>query len=119
MDSKKLKQVNKRRLKVLLNPIKNYLKVSDVNKRAKYSRWYENLPLKNNYVLYESRDGKSMTDSPYAIFKYFIQDHRWKDLVHVWVISDKDYLKSVRKKYEKHSNVRFVLRNTEDRKSVV
>lgn len=113
MDSKKLKQVNKRRLKVLLNPIKNYLKVSDVNKRAKYSRWYENLPLKNNYVLYESRDGKSMTDSPYAIFKYFIQDHRWKDLVHVWVISDKDYLKSVRKKYEKHSNVRFVLRNTD------
>ncbi|WP_404455636.1 CDP-glycerol glycerophosphotransferase family protein [Virgibacillus necropolis] len=113
MDSKTIKKINQRRIKVLVNPIKNYLKVKDVNKRAKYSRWYEKLPLKNNYVLYESRDGKSMTDSPYAIFKYFIQEPRWKDLVHVWVILDKDYLKSVRKKYAKHTNVRFVLRNSD------
>src|SRR5699024_2376540 len=83
------------------------------NRRAKYSKWYEKLSLKNNYVFYETRDGKSMTDSPYAIFKYLLQKHECKDLVHVWSISDKDYLKTLQKKFKNFDNVKFVLKDSD------
>ncbi|WP_174614885.1 glycosyltransferase [Virgibacillus ihumii] len=113
MDSKTMKKIAKRRTKVLLSPIKNYLINRDYNQRAKYSKWFKKMPIKNNYVFYETRDGKSMTDSPYAIFKYLSQQLKWKDLIHVWAISDKDYLKALEKKYQNWPNIKFVLKNSD------
>lgn len=114
MDSQKVKKITKRRSKVLLSPIKNYITSRDYNRRAKYSNWYKKLSVMNNHVFYETRDGKSMTDSPYAIFKYLLGNHQWKDLVHVWSISDKEYLKSLQKKYKHYSNVKFVLKDSDN-----
>nr|WP_281250372.1 glycosyltransferase [Virgibacillus siamensis] len=108
-----MKKITKRRAKFFLSPVKNYIKSRDYNRRAKYSKWYKQLPIKNNYVFFETRDGKSMTDSPYAIFKYLLKEHQWKDLVHVWSISDKDYLKKLQKTYKDFHNVKFVLKNSD------
>lgn len=113
MDIKTIKKVTKRRTQVLLNPIKNYLTAKDYNRSVKYAKWYKRLPIKNNYVLYETREGKSMTDSPYAIFKYLLHDLKWKDLVHVWVVSDKAYLRALRNRYKSYHNVKFVLRDSD------
>ncbi|WP_144460668.1 glycosyltransferase [Siminovitchia fortis] len=112
MDYQLVKKVTKRRVNVLLNPISNFLKNKDIRNRSVYAKFYEQSSVKDNVIFYESRDGQSMTDNPYAIFKYILENKEWKNFVHVWSISDKALLKSLKEKYKKHSNVHFVLRMT-------
>lgn len=112
MNYRLLKKVTIRRIKFLLNPIKDYLFIKDINIRTKYARYYKNLKLKDNYVLYETRDGKSMTDNPYAIFKYLLNNEKFSNLIHVWSLADKNYLKEMKLQYKQYKNVKFVLRNS-------
>ena len=39
-----------------------------------YAKYYDRLKVKNNLILYQVRDGKSITDSPYAIFKSLLNN---------------------------------------------
>lgn len=112
MNLKRIKKIAKRRINFFINPISNYFKIKDVNLRTKYSRLYKKLSINDDFVLYESRDGKSMTGNPYAIFKHLLKCEKGKHLIHIWSISDKKYLELLEKRYEKHKNVRFVLKNS-------
>jgi len=75
-----------------------------------YTEFYENLPLEENVVLYESYHGSAMSCSPYAIFKYLLEDGDFSDYLHVWVIADED---SVDSKYREYDNVIFIKKNSE------
>ena len=112
MGYKKLKKVIKRKINFFLNPIKKYTNIEEYRKKANYSFLYKKLRVKKNYIFYESRDGKSMTDSPYAIFKYLLENDYEKKYIHIWSIDNKKKLRFYKQKYKKHKNIRFVLRMT-------
>lgn len=64
-------------------------KYSDLKRtREYYIRHYDNAQIDSHVVLYESRDGQSMTDSPLAIFRYLKANKQYQDLQHVWVVTD-------------------------------
>ena len=47
----------------------------------------ENLPLRDNIILYESFFGKQITCNPYAVFREVYRDPDYKDFIHVWVVN--------------------------------
>ncbi|MBS0949453.1 CDP-glycerol glycerophosphotransferase family protein [Weissella minor] len=56
--------------------------------RKFYINNYEKIQVEQNVILYESRDGQSMTDSPLALFLYLKQRPEYKNFKHVWVTKD-------------------------------
>ncbi len=62
---------------------------SDLKKtREYYIRHYDQATVDDQVVLYEARDGQSMTDSPLAIFRYLSSHAQYQHLQHVWVVTD-------------------------------
>ena len=62
---------------------------SDLKKtREYYIRHYDQATVDEQVVLYEARDGQSMTDSPLAIFRYLSTHAQYQYLKHVWVVTD-------------------------------
>lgn len=108
------KKVLKRRINFIKDPIQNYF-VKENHKRVNvYAKYYDQLNIEKNTILYESRDGNSITDSPYAIFKYLLDNPQFKDYVHIWSVQDFDALDPVISKYKSIPNVKFVRRNSKD-----
>lgn len=54
--------------------------------RLHYAKLYEKKLINQNMILYETRDGKSIVDSPYAIFLYLCKTSEFTHFQHVWVI---------------------------------
>lgn len=64
-------------------------KYSDLKKtREYYIHHYDQSIVDGNVVLYEVRDGQSITDSPLSIFRYLAAHEEYHDLKHVWVVTD-------------------------------
>ena len=61
-----------RKYKFFAQPIKAMFKSPYVAKITRYLKYYKHNKVKDNYILYQSRDGKSMTYSPYAVFLYLL-----------------------------------------------
>ncbi|NHC42576.1 GW domain-containing glycosaminoglycan-binding protein [Bacillus sp. MM2020_1] len=108
------KKVLKRRIKFIVGPVYNYLRKANHRRSYQYRKYYEKLNVLNHTIFYESRDGKSVTDSPYAIFKYLLDNPEYKDFQHIWSISNPNELESVLVNYKKLKNVRFVKRNSKE-----
>lgn len=53
-----------------------------------YAEYRENLPVRDNVILYESHIGSSVSCNPLAIFKALIDDPEYADYLHVWVLND-------------------------------
>ncbi|MFT6924622.1 MAG: CDP-glycerol glycerophosphotransferase [Psychromonas sp.] len=77
---------------------------------AKYIEYSEVFDLKNQTVLYESFMGSKMSCNPFAIFKGLLDDSKFKNWIHVWVIND---ISVVPFKYRKLNNVKFIKRGTD------
>lgn len=56
--------------------------------RDYYVRHYDKSNVDNKTILYESRDGQSMTDSPLAIYLYLKEHNDYSTYRHVWVVKD-------------------------------
>lgn len=98
----------------LKQPIANYAFKENHRRVNRYAKYYEKLEVKKNTILYESRDGKSITDSPYAMFKYMIDSPDFSNYQHIWSVQDFDALSSVISKYKDVPNVTFVKRNSKN-----
>lgn len=94
--------------------IEQYIKDGKFRRNNRYSNYYENYKIEDNYILYETRDGKSMTCNPYAIFKYLLESPDYKNYIHIWSIKDLKNNKHLIKSYKNHKNVRFVSRNSRE-----
>lgn len=79
-----------------------------------YTHFYLSEEISQNTVLYESRDGKSLTDSPFAIFEYLLKTDQEKKYTHIWVVTENDELKKMQATYKEQLNVLFVIRNSDD-----
>ena len=79
-----------------------------------YTKFFINERVEEKTVLYESRDGQSMTDSPLAIFEYLLQMDKDMAYTHIWSITKNDELEVIKQRYEDRRNVLFVYRNSKD-----
>ncbi|MHC9533078.1 CDP-glycerol glycerophosphotransferase family protein [Dellaglioa sp. L3N] len=77
-----------------------------------FIKYYEKEKVLRNTILYESRDGSSMTDSPYAIFEYLLKNDPEKKYQHYWSIKKSDELDIIIQGYGHLENVHFVERNS-------
>ncbi|KWW17574.1 CDP-glycerol--glycerophosphate glycerophosphotransferase [Peribacillus simplex] len=108
------KKVWKRKADFLIQPVTNFFLRENHKRVIRYANYYEQLPVKKNTILYESRDGNSITDSPYAMFAFMIANQDFKDYRHIWSIQEFDALSDVIAKYKDMPNVTFVRRNSKE-----
>lgn len=111
---KRNKKILKRKIKFLRDPLRNFIKDKRHQRNNLYAYYYQHLKVVDKTVLYESRDGKSMTDSPLAIFEYLLHHPKYKDYTHIWSIEEFEMLQPIMNKYKGYKNVVFVKRNTKD-----
>lgn len=95
-------------------PIQNVLFKYAYRRNNLYAHYYEKEKVTGNTVLYESRDGKSLTDSPYAIFKYLLNHPDFSHYTHIWALQDSNELKRIAEEYKKYNNIIFIKRNSKD-----
>lgn len=81
---------------------------------AWYRHYYEKLPIMPNTIFYESRDGKSINDSPYAIFLYLLENPKFENYIHIWSYQESPEIHYIMDQFSKFSNVIFVERNTKE-----
>ena len=80
--------------------------------RELYAKGYENTPIDDQLIVYETRDGQSIVDSPFALFLYLASTPAFDTYKHVWVIAeDNEQVKSVIPS-SLLSKVEFVIRNS-------
>lgn len=79
-----------------------------------YAKFYESLPIVENSILYEVRDGQSVTDSPFALFKYILEHDQEGNFQHIWSIQPSEELDEAIAPYKAMPNVTFIERNSED-----
>lgn len=108
------KKVLKRRIKFIFGPLYNYVRKANHRRNFQYRRFYEKSKVRDHTILYESRDGKSVTDSPYAIFKYLLHHPEFQHFKHIWSIHHEKELESVIANYKDLKNVIFVKRNSKE-----
>lgn len=58
--------------------------------RLYYAEQYENRPIDEELILYETRDGKSIVDSPLSIFLYLCSQEKYNHYKHIWVIDKQE-----------------------------
>lgn len=58
--------------------------------RLYYTEFYETQKITSNIVLYESRDGSAITDSPLALFLNLVIRPEFEELEHIWVVKKKE-----------------------------
>ncbi|MCM3668100.1 CDP-glycerol glycerophosphotransferase family protein [Mesobacillus maritimus] len=106
--------VIKKGLNFAVKPAFQYLLRERYRVVNQYVRYYEKLKIEDKVILYESRDGKSITDSPYAMFKYLLDHPKYKDFKHIWSVADFNELSRVISAYKEYPNVQFVRRNSKE-----
>lgn len=107
-------RVIKKGVGLVVKPAINYFLRERYKIVSQYVRFYEGLKLDEKAILYESRDGNSVTDSPYAMFKYMVDHPDFQDFKHIWSVADFKALAYVVDKYKDRPNVHFVKRNSKE-----
>ena len=104
----------KRKLKFISEPLKLQLRSKYTRNIMHYANLYKTIEVDDKHILYQVRDGQSMTDSPYAIFKYLMSHPDYQKYIHIWVVASQKMQKAFSKKYSKYKNVKFIVKESED-----
>ncbi len=81
-----------------------------VQRRIKYTEFYEGMPLQDGLVLYESFMGASMSCNPFAVFLELRRREECKGWTHVWVLDRRD---SAPQEFRNQPDVVFVARGSD------
>lgn len=100
-------------MKTKLKKIYTHLNPSVAQRmRLHYAQRYDNARIDENLIVYETRDGKSIVDSPFAMFLYLASQPAYDNYRHVWIINkDETIIKDAIPKELRHK-VNFVVRET-------
>lgn len=71
-------------------PMASYYGSTPKARNAKYVQFRESLPVRENVILYEVSHGKQIGCNPLAIFEHIVDNPRFSDYLHVWVIENDD-----------------------------
>ena len=93
-------------LKLLVKFPYSFLTSIAYRRKVRYTRFYKHKRIKSNIILYETFHGKSMTDSPYAIFKYLLKSDEYRQYTHVWALNNVNDV--VDRKYLGRKNIKFI-----------
>lgn len=83
-----------------------YNKDDTLKNTVNYTEYYEHLPLEDT-ILYESFHGNSLSCNPYALFLSLIEDHRFREFKHIYVINDKS---KIPHQLKSNKNIIFIRR---------
>ena len=75
-----------------------------------YLAAWEHCPLRDEVILYESFEGRTMGDNPYALFLHLLDHPDYADRLHAWALNDKEAMPP---EYRKRPNVIFVRRGSD------
>lgn len=113
VDSNKLKQLKgyEARLKAAQNlyDTKEYFRV-----RSDYYDAYINTTVNEKMIMYEAFHGRAITCNPGAIFRHILDDERFMDYEHIWVLEESDFREAVIEEFIDRKNVKFIYPNTND-----
>lgn len=79
-------------------------------RRMRYHVFYENFQVDEKTILFESMSGNRVSGNPLAIFRYMLQDDRFKDCTFIWTINNNDIIPD---RYKHLPNVLFIKRFTD------
>lgn len=103
----------KRKIRFIYIPLKDRMKKTQIKKAAKYAYLYKKNKVNSNCILYQSRDGKSLTDNPYAVFLYLLNNENYKHMQHVWVVDSKQKKKYYENEYSEFKNISFIIKESD------
>lgn len=99
---------NKQKLGIIYKYYSNY----NFRLAAKYAKLYEETQIKEKHILFESRDGKSFTDSPLAMYLYLFYSEQYKDYSFYWSYTED--LEEQKELLPYDNRVKFVKRNSNE-----
>lgn len=111
---RKLKNQLFKVLKFFYEPFKLKIRSRYIGKVMRYANFYKKTKINEKYILYQVRDGQSMTDSPYQIFKYLIEKSEFKAFHHIWVVNSGEKKRAYINKYKNMKNIEFVVKESND-----
>ncbi len=97
----------KSKIKKGLALLKKIISSDSFQARVFYSLIYNYVRVDSKVILYESYHGKSATGNPYALFLEMMNDVRFKDYSHIWILTNPQAFKKLQK-----SNVRLIKRDS-------
>lgn len=103
-----------RKSKFIYEPHKIKLRSKYTKNIMLYSKLYKKVEVSDNHIIYQVRDGQSMTDSPYYIFKYLLARNEYKDYVHIWVVDSQNRKQEYSKIYSNQNNIKFIIKESKD-----
>lgn len=86
--------------------------LTDKQIRSHYAENYEKNAIDDKMIVYETRDGQSIVDSPFAMFLYLTSQSTFDTYKHIWVVVDNNpkIKEAIPKKLL--GKVEFVIRNS-------
>ncbi|EGQ4448497.1 glycosyltransferase [Staphylococcus pseudintermedius] len=103
-----------RKYKFIAAPILKRAKSKYQKKVNQYAQLYHSTSIKPHQILYQVRDGKSITDSPYAIFLGLNAHETFSNYQHIWVVDHPDTLVFYQEKFKVFQNVSFVIKESNE-----
>ncbi|PCF51601.1 glycosyltransferase [Staphylococcus delphini] len=103
-----------RKYKFVASPILKRAKSKYQKKVNQYAQLYHSTSIKPHQILYQVRDGKSITDSPYAIFLGLNANEGFSNYHHIWVVDQPDTLTFYQEKFKAFQNVSFVIKESNE-----
>ena len=88
--------------------------LKETKRRAKYAKYYRNLLIEDNVILYDSYFGRGMICNPYALFLELINNDDFKNYTHVWVVEDRYGNEPVMEQFGDNKNVFAIGRHSDD-----
>ena len=93
---------------------KNYKNSSYYRTRADYYTARKKYEIKDNVIFYEAFYGRAVTCNPGALFRYLLNDSRFKNFKHIVVLEESKHRKRMMAEFKGRSNVTFVAPDTAD-----
>ncbi|HAR6484595.1 TPA: glycosyltransferase [Staphylococcus pseudintermedius] len=103
-----------RKYKFIASPILKRVKSKYQKKVNQYAQLYHSTSIKPHQILYQVRDGKSITDSPYAILLGLNAHETFSNYQHIWVVDHPDTLVFYQEKFKVFQNVSFVIKESNE-----
>ncbi|EGQ3437597.1 glycosyltransferase [Staphylococcus pseudintermedius] len=103
-----------RKYKFIASPILKRAKSKYQKKVNQYAQLYHSTSIKPHQILYQVRDGKSITDSPYAFFLGLNAHETFSNYQHIWVVDHPDTLVFYQEKFKVFQNVSFVIKESNE-----
>ncbi|MGN0521728.1 MAG: CDP-glycerol glycerophosphotransferase family protein, partial [Eubacterium sp.] len=76
--------------------------------RSDYYDAFNKYDIEDKTILYEAYYGRGITCNPGGLFRYLLNDERFADYTHIWVLEKGDFRSLITSEFKSNSRVKFV-----------